>query len=72
MNRQSLEYKEFLFSDQWAQMKQAVIRKRGPYCERCGRHNKLELHHRNYDKPLGKESWEDLELLCQDCHRSIS
>ena len=43
-------------------------------CENCGDRTRLELHHtsyRTYDhEPIfGKETANDLEALCRDCHR---
>jgi 5-methylcytosine-specific restriction endonuclease McrA len=39
-------------------------------CDHCGRRTHfLELHHRTYER-LGRELITDLELLCEQCHRS--
>ncbi len=37
-------------------------------CERCGAATGLQLHHRHYET-LGRERLEDVEVLCDSCHR---
>ena len=34
-------------------------------CEKCGARHKLEIHHLKYG---AKSTYQDLELLCVDCH----
>jgi hypothetical protein len=40
-------------------------------CEVCHTATAFEVHHLHY-ATLGSESYEDLVLLCEDCHRDIS
>jgi 5-methylcytosine-specific restriction endonuclease McrA len=42
---------------------------RKSYCERCGQRGRVSLHHRTYAR-LGRERREDLETLCDACHRA--
>lgn len=62
------EYHSYLKSSWWIARKAAIIRYRGAWCERCGSTDRLELHHRTYER-LGYELPEDVELLCWNCHR---
>ena len=61
-------YLKYLLSNEFKQMKQAIINKRGYMCENCFSSNKIDLHHKNNDHINGKERAEDLILLCRDCH----
>ena len=47
---------------------QAISIKREIKCEKCGAMEKLELHHKTYEKP----TIYDLEILCEKCHRGIN
>lgn len=70
-DRTTEEYRAYLRSADWAELRAAIIAERGRACESCGRGGKgvtLQLHHLNYDR-LGEERDEDLELLCIECHR---
>lgn len=62
------EYLAYLESPWWRMRRHAVMRYRGERCERCGLTQRLQLHHRTYQR-LGKELPEDVELLCRNCHR---
>lgn len=66
-----MNYQDFMRSEQWLQMKRAIIRKRGRKCEMCGALSLLELHHKNYDMEPGKEKETDLLLICDKCHNSL-
>lgn len=61
------KYKDYLKSDDWAQIRIEIITKR-KRCERCGSKNKLQIHHKHY-KNIFHEEPEDLELLCNNCHQ---
>lgn len=64
----SAEYREALTSDYWRRLGAFVLRKRGPFCQRCGKFALgLELHHLTYDR-LGREMPEDVEIVCRACH----
>ena len=61
------KYKDYLKSDDWAQIRIEIITKR-KVCERCGSKNKLQVHHKHY-KNIFHEKPADLELLCGICHQ---
>jgi 5-methylcytosine-specific restriction endonuclease McrA len=67
MSEWSERYNERVNSDAWKARKRELIRWRGQFCERCGLHGPLDLHHKTYER-LGEEMDDDLELVCRDCH----
>jgi len=67
----SKQYLKYLASDQWNEIKAAIITKRGYKCEKCGSTKWIQLHHKNYDFELGKEKAEELILLCNKCHKDL-
>ena len=68
------EYAEsFYKSDAWERCRAAFIVSRFGICERCGRpghvvHHKIYITPANINDPAITLSWDNLELLCQDCH----
>lgn len=65
--------KAFYKSESWQQCREAFGASRFWICERCGRpggivHHKVPLTPKNINDPAVALSWENLELLCQDCH----
>lgn len=69
MNRHSDEYREYLESPAWRELRYRILTQRGRRCEACGdRGVTLQVHHRNYER-LGHEEPEDLQILCVRCHR---
>ena len=72
MTERKKKYLSYLQSKEWAEIKADILIIRGEKCERCGtkykRPSSLHLHHLTY-KNLYNEEPEDLELLCQKCHK---
>lgn len=62
------EYKEYLKSDHWQATRKATLASRNYKCEKCGACRQLEVHHRTYAN-VGAERPEDLQVLCEACHR---
>lgn len=65
--------KAFYKSKAWRQCRDAYFVSRHGLCERCGGpgkivHHKVYLNPQNIDDPDVSLNWENLELLCQDCH----
>lgn len=62
----------------WRQTRKAYAQSRHNLCERCLRqglyvpgvevHHKIPLTPENIDDPRIALSWDNLELLCRDCH----
>lgn len=64
----ALDYRTgYLLHPWWRLTRKRKLAETNGRCERCGDRAK-EIHHRTYDR-LGEELMEDLEALCQSCHR---
>ena len=65
----SEEYREYLNSPEWANVRFRIIVRAGYTCEGCERDNRtLEVHHLTYLR-LGRERDSDLLALCKTCHK---
>tara|TARA_R110002020_G_scaffold420639_2_gene629784 strand:+ start:215 stop:517 length:303 start_codon:yes stop_codon:yes gene_type:complete len=62
------EYKEYLKSKEWSEIRLEIIKTRKK-CERCGSKKRLQVHHITY-KNIFNEEPNDLELLCSGCHKA--
>ena len=62
-------YQFFLGSKEWGAIKDNLFSLRGRQCERCQSIHNICVHHLNYNKPWGQEEPEDLEILCETCHK---
>ena len=70
--------KNFYHSGAWAQCRESYKRYRGGLCERCLKqgiitagdevHHKIRLTLDNIHDPMVTLNWENLELLCKNCH----
>ena len=82
MNR-APEVEAFYVSWTWRKTRKAFANSRGNLCERCksrgiinpgSKDRPLEVHHKvqltaeNVKDPTVALSWDNLELLCKDCH----
>lgn len=63
----SLEYQEYMKSQQWQERRLAKLEHAKFKCEKCGERNGLEVHHKTYER-LGHEKSSDLIVLCKACH----
>lgn len=70
-------YDEYLNTSHWERLREQKLRVAGRRCERCGTRahrtfrgtiTGLQVHHRTYER-LGAEHLEDLEVLCEICHK---
>jgi 5-methylcytosine-specific restriction endonuclease McrA len=64
----SPEYRAYLRSERWQELRLLVLLRDNHACTQCGRTDNLEIHHRTYER-LGCETLSDLITLCRDCHR---
>ena len=70
--------KAFYKSAAWKKTRDAFLKSKGGLCERCykkGRftpgvivHHKIHLTPENINVPEITLNWDNLELLCRDCH----
>lgn len=52
----------------WRELKEKIKAIRGAKCECCGALGKLDLHHIVPRKNKGKDTEDNLQLLCRPCH----
>jgi 5-methylcytosine-specific restriction endonuclease McrA len=65
---QSAEYKKYIGSAKWRNIRNALFKMRGKKCEACGFGSaSLEVHHLTYER-FGNENLADLKILCKPCH----
>lgn len=65
----AMPYSDYLQTVEWQAKRRVLLRERGNQCERCpGLNRALHVHHKTY-KRVGHELPEDLEVLCEQCHR---
>ncbi len=65
----SIAYRKYLQSSEWRRFRVQMIKLRNYRCEHCGRKPRvLEVHHKHY-RNLTRETANDVEVLCQQCHR---
>lgn len=72
LDLQLMPYSEYLKSPEWLATSRRIKEERNSRCELCGSPFSLETHHiRYYDEIgsiLGRETNEDLQVLCSTCH----
>lgn len=71
----------FYLSPAWKRCRASYIKSRGGLCERCYRqgrykagvivHHKVHLSPENIHDPAVTLGWDNLELLCRDCHAAV-
>lgn len=61
-------YRDYLLSPQWKLRRLEALKARAFRCQNCRTKKGLNVHHRHY-RTLGAESLEDLDVLCEDCHK---
>ncbi len=68
-----MHYDEFLQDERWPAFRKFIFAGRGCKCEKCGSHERLQIHHIKYKE--GLRPWEytcnDVMVLCRDCHAKI-
>lgn len=63
-----IDYYEYLKTEAWQVKRMDHLRKSGFKCQICNNGKTiLDVHHRTYSR-LGKEKYEDLIVLCRECH----
>lgn len=64
------EYKEYLKTDHWIELREKARKRDGNRCRLCDSSEDLNVHHRTYDN-LGSEKVGDLTTLCKSCHEKF-
>jgi 5-methylcytosine-specific restriction endonuclease McrA len=64
----SPEYRAYLRSERWQELRLLVLLRDEHRCRQCGATDRLEVHHLTYER-LYHEPLSDLTTLCLDCHR---
>lgn len=70
MQREKVDCQEYINSPKWKAKRELYFkRSRGHGCFCCSAEIKpnFHLHHRTY-KRLGNERWQDLVVVCPECH----
>ena len=68
--------KKFYNSKCWKKIRQSYIASKFGICERCGKANAKQVHHKEYltedniDDPNISIDFKNLELLCDTCHQN--
>ena len=62
-----MSYAEYIHSDAWKAKADAAKERAGYRCQVCNGTDRLEAHHRTYER-MGYESPEDITVLCHNCH----
>lgn len=64
----TMPYVDYLRTEHWQDTRAAALHRAGHRCQVCNGDERLEVHHRTYER-RGEELPEDLTVLCADCHR---
>ncbi len=66
-----IDYKKYLLSKEWKEKRAEAILLANGRCRVCNTSQRLEVHHRTYDR-IGNEIQDDLTVLCHSCHALFS
>lgn len=66
----TLPYQEYLQTDHWKNTRKAAMQRAGFKCQLCNSTDKLQTHHRTYERK-GCEIPSDLIVLCNKCHEKF-
>ncbi len=65
-----LMHEDYLCSNQWQQKRIQVLERAKGKCEVCELNDATDIHHNTYDR-FGEEPLEDLEAVCDFCHKVL-
>ena len=65
------DYRRYLQSRAWRARRRHFIALAGGCCSECGGSLGLQVHHVTYER-LGRERFEDVEVMCSRCHGRIT
>lgn len=64
------EYKEYLNSPHWKEIRLKALARAGNRCQLCSSTDSLNVHHNTY-RNRGNEDLKDLVVLCRNCHEKF-
>lgn len=74
MTEKQLQYKRYLKTLHWKQIREKVLQRANGKCEICGyepwKPTGLQVHHKTY-KNRGNERLDDLVAVCPWCHQKV-
>lgn len=62
-------HRDYLQTDHWFELRNSAIERDGGKCVRCGDSMSLQVHHKVYRDRFELGVLEDVETLCERCHR---
>lgn len=65
------ERSRYYASREWAVLREKVRERSGGFCEVCWLRDMEQTHHLTYER-MGCEELEDLQAICDPCHRYVS
>ena len=63
-----MPYSDYLQTDHWQNIRKEALRRAGYRCQVCNCGGLLDVHHRTYENK-GYERWNDVIVLCRNCHQ---
>ena len=63
------DYRAYLRSPEWQELRKAALKRAGGRCQVCNNPERLEVHHRTYER-IFEETLDDLTVLCRRCHET--
>ena len=64
-------YKDYLDSQEWIEVKKIFKKGRSPRCQFCGTRNNIHVHHVSYNRLGLPSEIKDLTFFCKDHHEKI-
>ena len=64
----NMTFAEYRLTPEWRLRRNRVLLRAGNKCELCDSHERLDVHHRTYER-YGDEQLNDLIALCRICHQ---
>lgn len=65
------DWKRYIESAEWYQLRDRKFAEAGKYCRGCGALHNLRVHHIIYRKVLSEAILSDLLVLCEGCHTAL-
>jgi len=63
-------YNAYMSSEEWYELKKKYYLNNKKICKKCNCKKIVYLHHKTYER-FGKEELDDLECLCNECHKQV-